>query len=263
MAHHQEPEPGREGTARRLRAAGCVFAEDEAEQLWATFAVAAEREQAVRRRERGTPLEHVLGHALFDGRRVEVDPGVFVPRRRAEPLVGLAAAAALTGRPCVDLGCGSGAIAAALAVRLPDTTVLATEVDPPAVACARRNGATYGFTVHRSDWFDALPVACRGRVGVAVAYLPHVPTAQLTLLSTDYRSAEPLVTVHGGIDGLDPLRAVLDQAPTWLGGDGALITMAASEQSADVTALAAARGWGVQAHEDGGDAFFLLRRPPC
>jgi release factor glutamine methyltransferase len=256
-------QPGRDELVLRLRAAGCVFAEDEAEQLWATFPAAQAREQALRQREQGAPLEHVLGHAVFDGRRVSVAPGVFVPRRRAEPLVPLAAAAAraVEAPAClVDLGCGSGAIAAALAVRVPGATVLATEIDPGAAACARRNAATYGFAVHRGDWFDALPAAHRGRVAVVVAYLPHVPTEHLGQLSADFRAAEPLASVHGGADGLDPLRAVLEQAPRWLRDDGVLVTMAAPHQAAGVEALAAAGGWALTAKAADDDAFFVLRR---
>ena len=254
---------GRDELVLRLRAAGCVFAEDEAEQLWVTFPAAPARERALRLRERGAPLEHVLGHAVFDGRRVVVAPGVFVPRRRAEPLVPLAVAAAraVDAPAClVDLGCGSGAIAAALAARVPDATVLATEIDPAAADCARRNGETYGFAVHLGDWFDALPAAYRGRVDVAVAYLPHVPTGHLGQLSTDFRAAEPLSTVHGGADGLDPLRAVLGQAPRWLRDGGVLVTMAAPHQAAGVEALAAAGGWALAATAADDDAFFVLSR---
>ncbi|MFV2117779.1 putative protein N(5)-glutamine methyltransferase, partial [Streptomyces sp. Act-28] len=80
-----------------LRAAGCVFAEDEAELLLATARTPAELAAMVTRRTSGHPLEHVLGWAEFGGLRIAVDDGVFVPRRRTEFLVERAAALAPRG----------------------------------------------------------------------------------------------------------------------------------------------------------------------
>src|SRR6185437_7440318 len=111
----------------RLRAAGCVFAEDEARLLTAAASDPAELAVLVGRRAAGEPLEHVLGWAEFCGHHYAVDPGVFVPRRRTEFLMWQAAARAreLTGAApggrtvvVVDLCCGSGALGAALAAVL-------------------------------------------------------------------------------------------------------------------------------------------------
>ena len=71
----------------RLRAAGCVFAEDEARLLMTTARTPDELDAMVERRAAGLPLEQVLGWAEFCGLRIAVDPGVFVPRRRTEFLV--------------------------------------------------------------------------------------------------------------------------------------------------------------------------------
>ena len=69
----------------------------------------------VQRRVDGLPLEHVVGFAEFCGLRVLVDPGVFVPRRRSEFLVGQAAGLTPGRGIAVDLCCGSGALGLALA----------------------------------------------------------------------------------------------------------------------------------------------------
>src|SRR6201982_2620395 len=99
----------------RLRAAGCVFAEDEARLLIAAARTPAELDVMVGQRVAGLPLEQVLGWAEFCGLRITVTPGVFVPRRRTEFLVRQAAALARPGAVIVDLCCGAGAIGAALA----------------------------------------------------------------------------------------------------------------------------------------------------
>ncbi|NEC06438.1 putative protein N(5)-glutamine methyltransferase, partial [Streptomyces sp. SID7909] len=100
--------------AAALRAAGCVFAEDEAGLIAATAADPAEVAAMAARRAAGHPLEHVLGWAEFAGLRIAVDPGVFVPRRRTEFLVDRAVALAPDPAVVVDLCCGSGALGAAL-----------------------------------------------------------------------------------------------------------------------------------------------------
>ncbi|MDQ3165644.1 MAG: methyltransferase, partial [Actinomycetota bacterium] len=124
----------------RLRRSGCVAAEREAAVLLRRFSEPVPLEAAVRRREAGEPLEHVLGSAELAGVRVAVAPPVFVPRARTEWLVGHAVELVRqrqprgrAGPPVLDLGCGSGAIAAVLASRLPEAEVLATDVDPAAV----------------------------------------------------------------------------------------------------------------------------------
>jgi release factor glutamine methyltransferase len=141
----------------------------------------------------------------------------------------------------VDLGTGSGAIAAALAARLPGASIHAADLDPHALTYAVRNADRHGFTVHEGDWWDALPDALRGHVDLAVAYLPHVPTARLNDISGDYRTHEPDLSVAGGHDGLDPLRAVLATMDKWLAPEGILITLVADEQLAAATALTAHR----------------------
>src|SRR6266545_7121416 len=147
----------------RLRAAGCVYAEDEARLLISTARTQADLAAMVDRRAAGLPLEHVVGWAEFCGLRITVDPGVFVPRRRTEFLV-RQAVALVPGRPrtvVVDLCCGSGAVGAALAAELGQVELHAVDVDPAAVRCARRNIAAFGGQVHEGDLYQALPASLR------------------------------------------------------------------------------------------------------
>src|ERR1700732_3126871 len=109
----------------RLRAAGCVFAEDEAAVLVATSRSRAELDALVGRRAAGEPLEQVVGWAEFAGQRILVDPGVFVPRRRSEFLVAVGVGlgrSRLGGRSAVpvivDLCCGTGALGLGVAAGL-------------------------------------------------------------------------------------------------------------------------------------------------
>ncbi|MGA8117841.1 MAG: putative protein N(5)-glutamine methyltransferase [Actinocatenispora sp.] len=217
----------------RLRAAGCVFAEDEARLLVSTARSATDLTAMVERRTEGLPLEHVLGWAEFCGLRIAVDPGVFVPRRRTEFLVRQAVDLARgTADPVVvDLCCGSGALGAALVAATGATEVYAADIDPAAVRCARRNLAAADGHVYEGDLYDPLPDALRGRVTVLLANVPYVPTDAVGLLPPEARLHEPRVALDGGTDGLDVLRRVATGAPHWLAPGGHLLVETSERQA--------------------------------
>jgi release factor glutamine methyltransferase len=226
----------------RLRAAGCVFAEDEALLLLDATSSAAELTALVDRRVAGEPLEHLLGWAEFCGLRVAVDPGVFVPRRRTAFLAERAVALAHPGAVVVDLCCGSGAVGLAVAVALPAVELYAADLHPAAVACARRNLATVGGEVHEGDLFDPLPAGLRARVDVLVANVPYVPTAEIARMPPEARDHEPRIALDGGMDGLDVARRVIAGAHRWLASGGSLLFETSSEQAAAAVALVRAGG---------------------
>ena len=247
MPASQPPLP-RSDIVTRLRAAGCVFAEDEAQLLISAARTPAELAAMVAQRAAGLPLEHVVGWAEFCGLRIAVDRQVFVPRRRTEFLVGhaialarQASAACAEGAVVVDLCCGSGAAGAAVAADLGERIELhAADIDPAAVRCARRNLAA-SVQVHEGDLYDPLPVALRDRVDVLIANVPYVPTGELGLLPPEARIYEARVALDGGADGLDVLRRVTAAAPLWLAPGGHLLAET-SEQQAPQAAGILARG---------------------
>ena len=226
----------------RLRAAGCVFAEDEARLLISAAQTPADLAAMVDQRVSGLPLEQVLGWAEFCGLKIAVDPGVFVPRRRTEFLVGQAAALAPPQAVVVDLCCGSGAIGAALAATLDRIELHAADIDPAAVRCARRNVATAGGQVHEGDLYQPLPAALRGRVDVLVASTPYVPTEEIGLLPREARMHEPRVALDGGADGLEVLRRVAGQAPRWLAPGGHLLAETSQAQGPAAAEIVARAG---------------------
>ncbi|MFE2561132.1 putative protein N(5)-glutamine methyltransferase [Streptomyces sp. NPDC059352] len=230
------------GVVERLRAAGCVFAEEEAEMLLAAASGPGELDAMVERRAAGLPLEHVVGWAEFGGLRVEVDGGVFVPRRRTEFLVGRAVELARPGALCVDLCCGSGAAGAVLLASVEGVEVHASDIEPAAVACARRNVEPRGGFVYEGDLFAPLPAELRGRVEILVANVPYVPTEEIGLLPPEARDHEPHVTLDGGTDGLDVLRRVAADAAEWLAPGGHLFVETSERQAEEAAAVVAACG---------------------
>ncbi|MFJ5697430.1 putative protein N(5)-glutamine methyltransferase [Arthrobacter sp. NPDC093139] len=238
----------------RLRAAGCVYAEEEAELLLAARFSPGQLSAAVEQRVAGFPLEHILGWAEFCGLRITVERGVFVPRRRTELLVreaaallptgtgtGTGAEAAGTRAVVVDLCCGSGAVGTALAAAAEDIELHASDVDPSAVRCARRNVVPAGGTVHEGDLYSALPLRLRGRIDILAVNAPYVPTESISSMPHEARVHESRLSLDGGEDGLDIQRKVAAAARTWLRPGGHLL-IETSRRQADLTSTAVA--WG-------------------
>jgi release factor glutamine methyltransferase len=253
--------------SERLTAAGCVFAEEEAELL----AGAADSPDALRtmveRRVAGVPLEHVVGWAEFCGMRIAVEPGVFVPRRRSELLVRLACARVAPGSVVVDLACGSGAIGAAIAARAASSAVPvelhACDSDAAAVRCARSNLSAAGGQVYAGDLYEPLPAGLRGRVSVIAANVPYVPSEAVVLMPAEARMHEPMHALDGGADGLDVLRRAASGAGAWLARAGYLLIETSRGQADGAADVFRAAGFAAQiaVDEDLGATVIIGRRP--
>lgn len=243
-------------TVTALRAAGCVRAEDEAQLL---LEVGGDLDALVARRVAGEPLEWVLGWAEFADLRIEVLPGVFVPRRRTERLAAEAIARLRPASVAVELCCGSGAIAAAILQEVPFVEVHAADIDPVAVACARLN--LPNGNVHEGDLYDALPADLRGRIDVVVANTPYVPTDDVAFLPPEARDHEPRHTLDGGPDGLRLLRRISAAAPSWLAPGGHVLIEVSERQLPVAMGVFEADGLSASAaHDDDLDATAVIGR---
>jgi release factor glutamine methyltransferase len=276
----------------RLRAAGCVWAEDEASLLASAARSPAELDAMVARRAGGEPLEQIVGWAEFCGLRIAVDAGVFVPRKRSEFLVwvavGLARSRGEAGWPViVDLCCGTGALGLAVAAalsggdapggdgagasglavaarptggntegsaspgaRLGGVSLHAADLDPAAVACARRNVEPAGGQVHLGDLFTALPSGLAGRIAVLTCNAPYVPTTEIAFMPAEARDHEALIALDGGTDGLAVLSRVAAAAPAWLAPGGVLLVETSERQAPAMAAAMTEAGLTAQVHED-------------
>ncbi len=248
-----------------LRAAGVVFAEDEAELLLEAASDPTDLDARVARRCAGEPLEVVVGWAAFDGWRVPVTSGVFVPRRRSEALVETAhRLLGASGEPAgertvvLDLCCGTGALGVSLARRLRAggraVELVLSDRDPRSTYAARataRAAGTPGVVV-AGDLFDAVPDGLRGRVDVLLANVPYVPSDAVALLPREARDHEPRASLDGGADGLDVLRRVAASAAGWLAPGGLLLTEATAAQAPVAAAVLQRVGTSVAVHHDDG-----------
>jgi release factor glutamine methyltransferase len=242
---------------RELAAAGCVSAAAEARWLVEEAADPRALRAMVARRAAGEPLQYVVGWAPFGRLRLQVGAGVFVPRPETEGLADRAATRLRAAAPrelpdpvprwdktpvAVDLCTGSGAIACFLAAEVPGARVLATELDPAALAWARPNTARYGVELLAGDLDAPLPRDLAGRVDVLCANVPYVPSGAIPTLPRDVRDHEPRLALDGGPDGLDVLRRVAAAAGRWLAPGGFLLCEIGEDQGEAAAALLAGAG---------------------
>lgn len=242
----------------RLRAAGCVFAEDEAAILLERAGSdAALLEELTMRRIDGEPLETLVGWVDFGGLRLAVGPGAFVPRQRTlalaeravrelEDLLGSG-----SGRPVfVEAFCGVAPVATTLAEvfgRDSNATgstprIFACDTDPLALGYARKNLGSAG-EVCLANVLDGLPEELRGRVDLIAAVPPYVPEDELELLPHEARDHEPLAALIGGTDGMRWIDALVEEAAEWLVPGGVLLVEFAERQERAVRDLSALLGF--------------------
>lgn len=227
-----------------------MFAEDEADLLLEAGDGDPVRLRAlVQRRLAGEPLEVVLGWAAFDGHRVRVAAGVFVPRARTAVVVEQAARRLHRYDRVVDLCCGVGAISVALLGRVGALDLVAADVDPDATDVAAENIGDRGIVV-TGDLFAPLPERFREAVDVIAVNAPYVPSGEVATMPSEARDHERLVALDGGADGLDVHRRIADGAGAWLRPGGAVVIEVSAAQSGASAALFAAAGFTVAVERD-------------
>ncbi|MEI5584425.1 MULTISPECIES: putative protein N(5)-glutamine methyltransferase [unclassified Agromyces] len=232
--------------AARLRAAGSVFAEDEAAILIEAATDDGELDSLVQRRVAGEPIEPLVGWVRFGRLRLAVGPGVFVPRQRSLLLARAAVRVAQGQADPVMLEpfCGVAPLAASVAAALPAVEVHVADVDPVALAWARRN-LPPDAGVHEGAGLAAVPADLRGRVSLVASVPPYVPEPERRFVPREALDHEPPRALFAGPDGLDHVRTLVAELVGWLRPDGrALIELNRAQWDA-AAAHAETCGWRV------------------
>ena len=218
----------------------------------------------VRRRGQQEPLQYILGEAEFRGLRLKVDRCVLIPRPETELLVELVHTWAATQPPvlrALDLGTGSGAIAAALATLWPTAAVVAAERCPEALALARENFAALALEGRiqpvAATWFEGVPP---GPYDAIVSNPPYLTAAEVAAAAPEVRQHEPRAALEAPEEGLADLRLIIARAPAYLRPGGLLALETGCDHHADLSARLQAAGFqAVEARPDlTGRARFIL-----
>lgn len=197
----------------------------------------------LRRREGGEPVAQITGHRGFWTLELSVTPDTLIPRPETELLVELALERLPVSEmgQVLDLGTGTGAVALAIASERPLVDVSAVDVSEAALAVARANASDAGLPLRllQGDWFE--PVA--GDVyRLIVSNPPYIPDADPHLAQGDLRF-EPRSALASGPDGLDAIRLIVAQAPTYLLPGGWLLLEHGNDQGEAVRRLFQAQGF--------------------
>jgi len=221
-------------------------------------------EDLCRRRSEGEPLQYLLEEWEFYGLPFHVGEGVLIPRADTETLVDAALACAEgCGEPRIlDLCSGSGAVAVALAHRLPSAHVTAVELSEGACAYLEKNIRRNGVPVRmvQADIFAYEP---DGAVDILTANPPYIPSAELDTLQEEVRR-EPGMALDGGADGLRFYRGIAGRFCPHLREGGAVcleIGMGQEEAVAEILQRAGCREIG-QHRDLGGIIRVVTARKP-
>ncbi|MFM8865324.1 MAG: peptide chain release factor N(5)-glutamine methyltransferase [Limnohabitans sp.] len=202
--------------------------------------VQARLEALLQRRAGGEPLAYITGHKEFFGLPLQVDARVLDPRPDTETLVEWALQRMPVDAPCdvIDLGTGSGAIALALQHQRPRARVSAVDASPEALAVAEANARRLALPVRllHSHWLREVT----GSFDLIVSNPPYIRADDPHLAALTH---EPLQALASGADGLDDIRAIIEQAPARLKPGGWLLLEHGHDQAEAVRARLQQAGW--------------------
>lgn len=194
-----------------------------------------------RRRVAREPVTRIIGRRGFWSFDLEVHPDVLDPRPDSERLIEvcLARFAGMGARPArlMDIGCGSGALIAALLLEYPDATGVALDLSPAACAATTANLAAIGVgdrcDVRLKDWREEDE---RG-FDLVISNPPYIPSSVIETLDPEVRNYDPALALDGGLDGLSAYRSLCDLAPAWLRPGGIAAVEIGYDQGEEVVKL--------------------------
>ena len=212
----------------------------------------AEYEQLLDERHKGHPVAHLTGQREFWSLPFHVTPEVLSPRPETELLVEQVLKHIPADQACavLDLGCGSGAIAIAIATERPLCALTATDVSRAALNIARNNAATNKceqICFVEGSWFNAVGTQ---RFDVIVSNPPYVATSETELTDPELVH-EPQQALYSGTDGLDDIRLLIDDAPAHLHPAGILLIEHGFNQADEIASLFAQQNFSaIRTHVD-------------
>ena len=200
----------------------------------------------IRRRAQREPVSRILGRREFRSLDFEITSATLDPRADSESIVEAAidCAQRMGGKPSIlDVGTGTGCLLLSVLHTLPDATGIGADIDPDAIAVARRNAKSLGCDTRAAfqtgDWLSGI----MGGFDIVISNPPYIPTGDITNLAPEVSRYDPRAALDGGSDGLDAYRILSDRIPGVLSPSGIALFEIGTGQADAVTALFLADGW--------------------
>jgi release factor glutamine methyltransferase len=200
--------------------------------------------ELLERRRKGEPIQYITGETEFYGLPFLVTPDVLIPRPETEHLVEkvIELASDFAAPRIVDVGTGSGAIAVALAHKLPHASITATDISLRALALAEENAKSNGASI-RFLVGDLLAPTEGERFEIIVSNPPYVAMSDRDSLDVEVRDYEPALALFAGEDGLEVYRRLIPAAFEALTPGGFLVLEIGYSQSPAITELLTCSGF--------------------
>jgi len=202
--------------------------------------------EAVQRREKREPLQHITGLAPFRHLELEVGPGVFIPRPETEQLVDLAIHKIedISKPVIVDLCSGSGAISIALNTEVAESMVYSVELSKDAFSFLTQNYQRYGLDrkALRNENLTTALEELKAGVDLVISNPPYIPDAAVPV-DLEVQLYDPALALYGGQDGLDVIRLISARAWFLLRAGGHLVLEHAHTQAPAISELLLTQGW--------------------
>lgn len=205
----------------------------------------------VKKRISGIPLQHVIGEWDFYGRTFTVDRRALVPRPETELLVEFITKAELPSRPLIlDVGTGSGIIGITLALEIPHSKVIGTDISPSAVELAGENRQLLNaenYSAVKCHLAHVPPsvhsISEDGKFDVIVANLPYIPSENISSLQTEVRNHDPLLALDGGSGGTLLILELIETIPERIRSGGLVVLETGYDQNISVPSLFNRKLW--------------------
>lgn len=195
----------------------------------------------VNKRNKGYPLQYIIGNQEFMGLNFNVGEGVLVPRPDTEILVekiiDMAKDIDKESIDILDIGTGSGAITLSLAYYIKNSNLYSIDISSEALEIARKNRDNLGLcdrvefiNTNILDGFNFLDK----KIDIIVSNPPYIPTIEIEKLQKEVSMYEPKLALDGGEDGLKFYRYITKEGKNHLTDEGILAFEIGYDQGKEV-----------------------------
>ncbi len=158
----------------------------------------------IKRRLNREPIQYIIGHSEFYGRRFIVNQHVMIPRPETETIIGISidAISKKNNPVIVDVGTGSGCIGITLALEIPHSKIFAIDISEEALSIAKKNAELYNLKNIEFIKMDFLSQNINHNVDLLVSNPPYIPQKEISSLMSDVKEYEPMMALTDKSNGL-------------------------------------------------------------